>query len=214
MANPRQKRKLRSGHYRKQSRQQARTYRKKQRQKGEIVNEAIAKVWNKHKSTKHNLAAIGLVNDPNTELNARKRPETKISPDELNMDLVKKLEEQAAAYEPYQAYCSRGEVVFIQNCLQKHGTNFQAMSLDLDLNKQQHTPAQLRRKVLKYAQTLDMIGTVEKIEGEVQQRLESDPEWRKKQAERRERAEQRKKNKQAMKLKKAAAAAAKSEFLP
>eukprot|EP00043_Microstomoeca_roanoka_P015022 m.149814 g.149814 ORF g.149814 m.149814 type:complete len:181 (-) comp16163_c1_seq2:390-932(-) len=162
MTNPRQKRKLRSGHVRKQTRKQARARARAQRQaKGPVVNPVVAKAWNKRKSAKVNFRALGLIRDPNINLHARR---SEMPSDEADLRVIRALEEEAAKAKPYKAFCSRGEVLFIQKCLAKHGTNFEAMALDLSVNVSQHSAGQLKAKVKKYSQTLKTIAAIQEAE--------------------------------------------------
>ena len=80
--------------------------------------------------------------------------------EQVNLDVVRALEKQADEYQPLKAYTSRGETIFIQQCLQKHGNDYEAMALDIELNQQQHTPKQLQRKVHKYIDTLRLMNEV------------------------------------------------------
>eukprot|EP01147_Barroeca_monosierra_P002000 gene2000-5075_t len=165
MSNPRQKKKLRRGHVPRQSKRQARARLSQRRYaKGAPANAIVAQAWDKTKSTKANFAALGLAQNPNSDMAKRKKnlnPKDKT----LSTQVIQQLEELAEkSQQPYQAYCSRGEVIFIQECLRKHGTDFDAMAMDIELNDQQHTAAQLEKKVRKYVQTLEIIGNVQSIE--------------------------------------------------
>eukprot|EP00730_Choanoeca_flexa_P018597 TRINITY_DN9049_c0_g2_i5.p1 TRINITY_DN9049_c0_g2~~TRINITY_DN9049_c0_g2_i5.p1 ORF type:complete len:113 (+),score=5.73 TRINITY_DN9049_c0_g2_i5:51-389(+) len=68
-SNPRQKRKLRAGHTKRQSKKQARKKQQHKREsKVQVVNPLIAKQWDKKKTLNENFRALGLILDPNNDV--------------------------------------------------------------------------------------------------------------------------------------------------
>eukprot|EP00055_Hartaetosiga_balthica_P003163 m.6728 g.6728 ORF g.6728 m.6728 type:complete len:215 (-) comp2644_c0_seq1:126-770(-) len=179
MVNPRQRRKQRAGHVKRQTTKQAREVKRRQREGKKIVIKIpeIAKVWDRQKSAKANMAAIGLMSDPNVDLYGDKNrvTQTKIDASLVTYEVVEALEREAAKHTDYKAYASRGEILFIQKCLKQYGSDYKTMSLDLKLNTHQHTPAQLKKKVEKYIFTLQLMSTT-KQQKEVEEAMKKNAE--------------------------------------
>ncbi|OLY79752.1 Nucleolar protein 16 [Smittium mucronatum] len=67
---------------------------------------------------------------------------------------AKKLEEFAATAEKRKVWCSDGHVSFVQQLINKHGLDYDAMFWDKDLNVQQQTPNQLKRRVKQFLKSM------------------------------------------------------------
>eukprot|EP00049_Salpingoeca_infusionum_P018804 m.358842 g.358842 ORF g.358842 m.358842 type:complete len:241 (+) comp18317_c0_seq1:216-938(+) len=174
----RKKRKLRSGHTRKQTSKQAKKRARAKKEAGvNITNAIVAQHWDASLSTNENFRQMGLVADPNAMLKgdaSREIARGSIAFDPDNVEeasiVVKELEAKFAEYEPFVAFCSDGEMLFVRRCIAKYNMDFKAMARDLKLNTLQWTPAQIRRKVIKYSQTLVLMGQrfdAEKLTGTV-----------------------------------------------
>eukprot|EP00730_Choanoeca_flexa_P018596 TRINITY_DN9049_c0_g2_i4.p1 TRINITY_DN9049_c0_g2~~TRINITY_DN9049_c0_g2_i4.p1 ORF type:complete len:218 (+),score=25.52 TRINITY_DN9049_c0_g2_i4:51-704(+) len=193
-SNPRQKRKLRAGHTKRQSKKQARKKQQHKREsKVQVVNPLIAKQWDKKKTLNENFRALGLILDPNNDVAGDKsrfttrgggvtnseKPKSistvvqgiddpKAAPSDClaPMRSYAELERIAAerADKTYKVFCSRGEVIFIQECIRKYGMDFVKMAKDIKLNTYQHTPKQLENKVKKYVDTIANYCPAESLE--------------------------------------------------
>eukprot|EP00730_Choanoeca_flexa_P018595 TRINITY_DN9049_c0_g2_i2.p1 TRINITY_DN9049_c0_g2~~TRINITY_DN9049_c0_g2_i2.p1 ORF type:complete len:198 (+),score=27.65 TRINITY_DN9049_c0_g2_i2:51-644(+) len=173
-SNPRQKRKLRAGHTKRQSKKQARKKQQHKREsKVQVVNPLIAKQWDKKKTLNENFRALGLILDPNNDVAGDKSRFTTRGGGVTNSEkpksistVVQELERIAAerADKTYKVFCSRGEVIFIQECIRKYGMDFVKMAKDIKLNTYQHTPKQLENKVKKYVDTIANYCPAESLE--------------------------------------------------
>eukprot|EP00045_Choanoeca_perplexa_P000662 m.15398 g.15398 ORF g.15398 m.15398 type:complete len:201 (+) comp10456_c0_seq2:73-675(+) len=162
-SNPRQKRKIRAGHVKQQSRKQARKRKQNQREsKVTITNPLIAKQWDQSKTLNENFKALGLILDPNNDMagdesrtaNRGGGVSNSQAPKTIST-VIQELESIAASRsKSYKAFSSRGEIIFVQSCIRKHGMDYVAMAKDIKLNTYQHTPKQLQAKVKKYVDTI------------------------------------------------------------
>ncbi|KAI8881484.1 hypothetical protein K501DRAFT_158237, partial [Backusella circina FSU 941] len=69
---------------------------------------------------------------------------------EAKTDVVRQLEEQAANAKVVEKFVSEYQGDWIQQLMQKHGDDYQAMFWDKELNTNQLTAAQLKKKCAKY----------------------------------------------------------------
>ncbi|EDQ88119.1 uncharacterized protein MONBRDRAFT_33025 [Monosiga brevicollis MX1] len=183
MGNPRQKRKLRAGHVKKQTARQAKKRSERQRTtKVQIQNSTIARAWDPKKSLLDNFRELGLVVDTNVDLSGdahrqKLRGGGITAPAREPTEVVRELEQRAASVKTYKTFAARGEIIFIQSCIQKHGLDYDAMAKDLKLNTYQHTANQLQRKVNKYVETLHRmleVSNTESLESAVEEAAAND----------------------------------------
>ncbi|KAG1142237.1 hypothetical protein G6F37_007552 [Rhizopus arrhizus] len=76
--------------------------------------------------------------------------DAEVEPVEAKTDVVRQLEEQAANAFHREKYQSGFETHWIQKLIDKHGDDYKAMFWDKELNVNQHTAAQLKKKCEKY----------------------------------------------------------------
>lgn len=119
----------------------------------------VAAGWDRTKTAKQNMSAIGLTSDPNADSRHRlsKVAVDKSAEDKaLTAKVHKQLEDIVESHVPTVRFAAAGEIVFVKKLVLKHGTNYKAMARDHKINVYQHTPAILKRKVEKVMGTLDL----------------------------------------------------------
>ena len=66
------------------------------------------------------------------------------------------LEQIVTDHVPTTRFTPGGEILFVKELVDKHGDDYVAMSRDHKINVYQHTPKQLKKKIQKVMQTLDL----------------------------------------------------------
>jgi len=158
---PQQRRKLKSNVGRK-SGLSKKTQRNNNHKRGDmkvsetIANSIVKEAWDKNSTMKQNFVKLGLVQNPNVGLHKKKNKNRGQSID-VDTSVVPKLEAALKAHVPTARFAAGGEIRFVQELVEKHGEDYVAMARDHKLNVYQHTPKQIKRKILKVQGTLDIV---------------------------------------------------------
>jgi hypothetical protein len=141
-----------------------------------IGMEAVRERWDRTKTLKENMTALGLARDANLSVPGPANPANPVNAVRLHLELtgdaaapppppsaadagkpkplIAELEHMAASATPRIAYVPEGELLLVKNLVDKYGVDFKAWSRDHEINYNQHTPKQLEQKYKRAQQTI------------------------------------------------------------
>lgn len=142
---------------------------KRAHQMQHVVHPALRKVWDRNLTPAENLSRVGLCSSVNTVekkddsairvvalKNVIKLDEGRVKDSNVDMEVVKELEQEAALGERGTKQVVRpGEQVALERMVKKHGSDWVKMSRDTKLNYLQWTPAQLEKRVTRMQRILE-----------------------------------------------------------
>lgn len=127
-----------------------------------IVHPVMRKNWDRKKTLKQNFRSLGLVQDPNFRASLggeAKFPTPLTENEQKSAARVGSVLDDIVASKPANPgrLASSGMIDFVEALVEKHGSDFVAMARDHKLNCYQHTPKQIKNKVLKVHSTLERL---------------------------------------------------------
>lgn len=141
---------------------------KRAHQMQHVIHPALRKVWDRNLTPAENLSRVGLCSSVNTvekkedsavrvvALKNIKLDEGRVKDTDVNMGVIKELEQEAALGERGTKQVVRpGEQVALQRMAKKYGSDWVKMSRDTKLNYLQWTPVQLEKRVTRMQRILE-----------------------------------------------------------
>ncbi|GFQ69564.1 nucleolar protein 16 [Trichonephila clavata] len=110
-----------------------------------ITSKPLREAWDPKKSYVKNMESMGLSDNPNKTIDARKNEEKKV----VKMEVINELEAIANAPRGKNLRLPPEVVKFCVYMLERHGENYYAMAKD-PKNYYQDTPAQIEKKIKKF----------------------------------------------------------------
>eukprot|EP00126_Sphaerothecum_destruens_P003897 Sdes_comp17709_c0_seq1m6979 len=123
-----------------------------------ITDPIVKASWNPKKTVRENFSSLGLCLNPNdgSKIKNSQQEDSAMAIDEpasqveVQSSLIAELEKKASCGVKKITKPSQGQLEFVKALVNKHGSDYVAMSKDLNLNFYQHTPKQLQKKCAKY----------------------------------------------------------------